>query len=507
MSLIKKLAGETALYGLSSILGRILTFVVLTPFLTYVFNNQRAQIGIQTDLYAWAAFLMILFTYRMETAFFRFGAKKEDRQKAFQTAFIALLVSTLIICFILIQLKEKIALYLDYGDQPQYILWFALILGFDTLCALPMGYLRLEGKAFRFVVIKLTNLLIHLGFTMFFLFVLPNYFHEFFNPAVGISYVFIANLIASFVTLLLLLPTIRQALKGISFTNLFKTFDAILWKKMFLYALPLVVAGFAGVINELLDRILLKIYLPGSTENVLEQLGVYGACYKLTILMHLFTQAFNYAAEPFFFKNAHKDYAKKIYADVAFLFTLVACVGYLLIVLNLNFLQFFIAPNFREGLVIVPILLMANLFLGLYYNLAVWFKVTNQTQFGAMIASLGALVTLIANILLIPYFIEHGEAGYLGSAWATLLCYFTMLTAAYYIGKRYYPIPYRISSMVFYLFLTTFIVMINQFYIQPQSDGFWMQNGSNFLLLMFFFLTVYIKDGKKIRTMIIRKEE
>ncbi|BDS13307.1 lipopolysaccharide biosynthesis protein [Aureispira anguillae] len=508
MSLLKKLAGETALYGLSSILGRLLTFVFLTPFLTNVFNENRAQMGIHTDIYAWAAFGMIIFTYRMETAFFRFGSKREDRATAYKTATSLVGTTTAIFVLLLIALSQPLANQLGYPEKAHYIVWFAFILGLDALVAIPFAMLRLEGKALKFAIVKLTNLFVHLGFVLFFLYLLPNYWPQYFDPQMGIGYVFIANLLASAVTFLLLLPTYWYKIqphgeKVLDQTNARVRFDPQMLRAMLIYAMPLVLAGFAGIINEVLDRTLLKIFLEGDSDTVLQQLGVYGSCYKIAIFMNLFTQAFNYAAEPFFFRNAAKDYARPLYANIAFLFTLIGSIGFLGIMLFMDIVQFFVASNYREGLLIVPVLLLANLCLGLYYNLAIWFKLSDKTHYGAIIAVIGAGVTIIGNIILIPLMSKMGYPGYLGSAWATLLCYGIMVGLAYLWGQKHYPIPYPIARILLYITIVVLIYLGYDFFIQPYLIPNSLLSYLTSSLLMLAYLGVIILlDGRRIKQII-----
>lgn len=507
MSLLKKLAGETALYGLSSILGRLLTFVFLTPFLTHIFNDDRAQMGIQTDIYAWAAFLMIVFTYRMETAFFRFGSKKEDRATAYKTATSMVVGTTSLFVLLLIALSGPISQQLGYPEHSNYIVWFAFILGFDALVAIPFAMLRLEGKALKFAVVKLTNLFIHLGCVFMLLYILPNYYPQYFDPQMGIGYVFIANLLASGATFLLLLPTYWYQTTSKEATQT-AIFDAALLRRMLLYSMPLVLAGFAGIINEVLDRILLKSFLLGDKQQVLEQLGVYGACYKIAIFMNLFTQAFNYAAEPFFFRNADKAYSKLLYANIAFLFTLIGTVGFLGIMLFMDIIQFFVASNYREGLIIVPVLLLANLCLGLYYNLAIWFKLSDQTKYGGLIAVIGASITIVGNIVFIPLMIQLGYPGYLGSAWATLLCYATMVLIAYFLGQKHYPIPYPMLRMFSYIGTVVIIYLLYAWTIQPYLEPNSLRSYLvSTLLILGYLVGVFVVDGKRIKLMLKQAPE
>lgn len=450
MSLIKKLAGETAIYGLSSIIGRFANYL-LVPLYTNIFD--KAPYGIVSELYAYVGFLMVIFTYRMETGFFRFGTPKADRDKAFSTTSIAILLTTPLFAGLLIGFSQPIADWLQYPDNANYVIWFALVLAFDALAAVPFARLRLDNKPIRFAAIKLTNIGINIGSNLFFLLLCPYLSHKGFswvdniyNENLGIGYIFISNLLASIVTILLLAPT---------YFKIKLQFDKKLMRKILAYSMPLVIVGFASVINELLDRTLLKWLLPGTLDENMAELGVYSACYKLAMLMTLFTQAFNYAAEPFFFSNADRKDAKKTYAQVAQVFTIVGALGFLGITLYIDIFKHFIGSEFRDGLVIVPILLMANLALGLYYNFAIWYKLKDKTNIGALIAIGGALITLVLNIWWIP------KIGYVGSAWATLICYASMAAAAYLVGRKYYPVPYPILKIMLYIVLALVVYQVS----------------------------------------------
>lgn len=492
MALIKKLAKQTALYGLSSIATRVLAFVFLTPFLTYHFSKE--EMGIQTELYSWAAFLLIPFTYRLETALFRFGSKKEDLQSSFRTVGFSIIISTVIFTATLIFLTPKIAGLLEYENLQHYIVWLILIVALDALVSIPFAMLRLEEKAMSFASIKIINMLSYLGLVFFFVSVSPGLLdnnllgaRSWYNPNLGIGYVLIANLIANLITFLLLLKP---------YFGIFKKnegelyFDFQLWKKMMQYAGPLIIVGLAGIINEVLDRSLLKFLLHGSLEERLAQVGIYGACYKIAIFMNLLTQAFNYAAEPFFFKNSTKNDSKQLYADIALLFTFLASIVFLGVMLFMNIFQYFVSAPFREGLHIVPVLLIANLFLGLYYNVSTWYKLTDKTNIGAIISIVGALVTILANILLIPVF------GYSGAAWATLICYSAMLLMSYLTGKHHFPVPYSISRILFYIVLSLIIYFIHQYTNIIFDDSLLLSLSCSTFFLALFIVIILVMDGK-----------
>lgn len=497
MSILKKLASQTALYGLSSIIGRLVTFVFLTPYLTNKLVPQ--EMGVQTDLYAWAAFLMVIFSYRMETAFFRFGKEKENRPKAYATAMTAICTTTITLVGLLFLLSQPIAAALEYPDKAIYVKYFALILGFDALAALPFARLRLEGKAKRFALVKIANLIIQI-FSLLFLFeVLP--FTAYYNVANKVDYIFLANLMASFATLVLLIPQLNFKFFNEQ-NSLFQKekFDKALFKQMFFYAAPLVIAAFAGIINEVVDRVLLKNLLEGDLQARLYQVGIYGACYKIAIFMNLFTQAFNYAAEPFFFKESNRADAKELYADVAFIFTILGCMAFVGIGVFMDIAQYFVAPVYREGLGIVPILLLANLCLGLYYNVSIWYKLSDKTRYGTYISFFGAGATIIANYTLIPIY------GYMGAAWATLICYVLMLILGYYWGQKFFPIPYKTKRILAHLFIAIIVVIAYQYGEEFFKKGnFALNQLYNILYFGIYASIVFVLEKNTIRTMLRRK--
>lgn len=439
MSLIKKLAGETALYGLSSILGRFLN-VMLVPLYTRTLGP--GEYGVVTDLYALSAFLIILYSYRMESAFFRFGTPKEDRERVFSTGLISLLVSTAIISGLLLLFSQPIATAAKYGAHPEYIRWFALMLAFDCLSELPFARLRLEQRPVRFVSIKLINIATNLSLNLFWLVFCPwaashgmDWVHWVWSPGLGVGYIFLSNVLASLLTLVLLLPEFR-AIK--------LPFDRVLWTKMMVYASPLIIVGFAGMVNEMLSRTMMKYLLTGTHEENMAQLGVFGANYKLAMLITLFTQAYRYAAEPFFFRHAADKNAMQTQSEVTKWFTITAAIGMLGILLFLDIVKHFLGKDFQGGVGVVPILLGANLLLGVYYNFSVWFRLKDRTGLGAWISLGGAGITIVLNMLWIPRF------GYVGAAWVTLICYLFMSWASWFSGKKHYPVPYQLGRMAWY---------------------------------------------------------
>lgn len=452
MNKLRRLAGETVIYGLSTVLGRFLNFL-LVPFYTRIFHPE--EYGVVTELYAYITFLLIIYTYGMETAFFRFISKEKNSVQTFSTSFYSLLGSSLIFSSLLWFFAEPAAIALDYPNQAHLIQWTGLILFFDTLAIIPFAWLRYESRAFKFSLLKLGHIVINIAFNVIFLVVFPwmvaqpgyeSVISIFYSPEIGPGYVFLANMLAS----ALIIPFF---VKEFSLLRLY--FNPALWKRMVTYSLPLVVIGLAGMINEVSDRLMLKHLLPyESQEARMHDLGVYGACYKLSIFMTLGIQAFRYAAEPFFFKEAEEENAPKTYATVLNYFVAAGSLVFLGISLFLDLIKHIIDSAYHEGIIIVPILLMANLFLGIFYNTSVWYKLTNKTGIGAIISFSGAAITIVGNLLLIPLI------GYIGAALTTLVCYVFMSVTSWRVGRKHYYIPYDIGLISKILFSAVLLLLI-----------------------------------------------
>jgi O-antigen/teichoic acid export membrane protein len=443
MSLIKKLAGETAIYGLSSIFGRLLNFVMQ---LLYTNLMVTSSFGVVSQFYAFTGFLAVIYSYRMETAFFRYGTPVADREQTYATGVFSLLISTILLTIGAFLLSKPIAAFLLVPEHPAYVCYFALILAFDCLCELPFARLRLENKPKKFVLIRLSNIFITILLNLFWLLICPwaakhnqGWVHYFWSPDQIVKYIFLANVLASASVFILLFSEFKAAFQSV--------FNKIVWKKMLRYSAPLIIVGFAGIINEMLDRAMMPYLLTGTMEENKAQLGIYGANYKLAMLISLFTQAYRYAAEPFFFKNADKSDALVTHAKATKWFTIVAGAGMLAVLLFRDLIQLMLGKDFREGLHIVPILLLANLLLGVYYNFSVWVRIKDKTKIGAWISVAGALLTIMLNFWWVPIY------GYIGAAWATLICYIFMTIVCWRVGKKYYPVQYPLVRMGVYICL------------------------------------------------------
>lgn len=494
MNPLKRLAGQTAIYGLSSIIGRLLNYL-LVPLYTRVLIP--SDYGIYTDVFAWVAIIWVMLTYGMETTFFRFAESEKKNPNVFSTAFSSLLVSSILFLILVIGNSGSIATWMGYGDRVHYIIYFGFILTFDALSAIPFARLRQQNRPIRFAVIKLINIGLNIGFNLFFILLCPyviSNFPEseltrliltFFNPDDIVGYIFISTLISSSVTLVFLIPEFR--IKKFHF-------DTALWKRMMVYTWPLLIVAIAGSINLSLDKILLSRLLPGNSDaEVMSQVGIYGACYKVSIIMTLFVQTFRYAADPFFFSEAGKSDSRKIYAEVLKIFTIVTSLIFLLTTLYLDVVINLIGKDYREGREVIPILLMGNLFLGIFYNLSFWYKLTNKTIYGALFSIIGAGLTIILNIILIP------KIGYYGSAWAAFTAYFTMMTLSYFMGKKHFSIPYDTMKIMFYLGFSIVLYLISKFL--NMEPGF-AKYTINTLLAVTYVFVVYALEKNNIRALI-----
>jgi O-antigen/teichoic acid export membrane protein len=489
LSGLKKLASQTAIYGISSIIGRLLNYL-LVPLYTRVFSE--GDYGIVTQLFAIVAFLNIVFTYGLETAFFKFSHSNANKIQVYSTALISLCFTSLIYCSGILYFSNAIAVSFTIDSQapvlPYYIQCFAVVLAADAISALPFALLRQQQRALRFVSIRMVNISINVLLNLFFLVICPQYetssdfIKAVYNSNIGVGYVFIVNMIASVVTVLLLLPELLKVKLN---------FDKKLWREMLAYSWPLMIAGFAGMINETLDRILLPIFLP-STSNALTELGIYGACYKLSMLMTLFVQTFRYAADPFYFSQDKKPEAKKVFALVMHYFVIICCLIFLLVMLYLPIFKKLIGERFYTGLEVVPILLIANLFLGIYYNLSVWYRLSGATKWGAYFSIVGAVITILFNAALVPWL------GYVGAAWATLICYGSMMVYSFIMGQKHFNVPYQVWAFIknLGLALGIYFLSILLFRLWPCSHT--IQMGISTLLMLAFIAFTLLQERSKI---------
>ena len=423
-------------------------------------------------MYAYVAFLIILLTYGMETAYFRFSNKNKSEEASVYSVILKSIASTSLMFIVLCSVfRVPIAEWLRYPNHSEYVVWFALIVGFDAISSIPLARLRSQEKPMRFAMVNLTNVLVNIALNLFFIAYCKVQYDQgntnwlidiFYNPTIGVGYVFIANLVASIVKLIMLSPELWGAQKA---------FDKKLLWTMVLYSSPLLIAGLAGMVNETLDRILLKYLLIDAIgeKATMSQLGIYGACYKVSIIITLFIQAFRYAAEPFFFSQKEDKDSRLVYAKVMNYFVGVCATIFLGVMLFLDLIKYFIPnPEYWVGLKVVPVLLLANVCLGIYFNQSIWYKMTDKTSYGAYIAIGGALTTVALNLLLIP------SLGYMGSAYATLVVYALMVVSSYIFGQIHFPIPYNLFKVLGYVAGAILIFWLGHYFQGKYPAAHWI---------------------------------
>jgi O-antigen/teichoic acid export membrane protein len=476
MGKIKRLAGETMLYGLGSILPRFLNFL-LVRLQTDVFFPE--EYGIINKILAYVAVVNIVFMFGMETAYFRYATKADASEKRiFDLAQTVVVSISLFLSIILIVSANPIAEAMDIPGRANLIIWFVIIMFVDAVVAIPFARLRLQKKPVQFAIGKLVNIAILIGLNLYFLKVA-------YDPSVGIGYVVLANLIANAFYLLFFIKTLFSWRPS---------FDKTVSGSMLSYAYPIMITGLAGMTNEMFSRQTLDWWLPEdfySGQTPKYALGIFSACYKLAVLMSLAIQAFRYAAEPFFFSNAADKQSPQLFAKVNHYFIIVCCILLLGVGINLDILKYLLGDSrYWQGLPIVPILLLGYLFNGVYYNFSVWFKLTDKTYYVTIITVIGAVITILANYILIPL------AGYLGSSWATLICYFSMAALCYLLGQKFYPIPYKIAAGLVYIVLTTALVyLINSIIIENQLAAI----GFHTLVILVYLFIIYLLEKKDLR--------
>ncbi|MCS7005511.1 MAG: polysaccharide biosynthesis C-terminal domain-containing protein [Cytophagales bacterium] len=480
--MLKKLFSDSLLYGLSSILARIINYA-LVPLHTSVLSAQ--EYGTISEFYAYAAFLNVIYTYGMETAYFRFTSLQEQEPSyVFRQILTLLIFSTLLFSSLLYFNSATIASWIGNTEKSIYVEWFSCILAIDTLMVIPFAHLRYQQKAKQFALLKILNILLNVGLNYLFLWFLPHFYSlpVFYNDKIGI--VFASNLLAN----LCWIPFFFPLLKDFRFY-----WNSSLVQKLFKYGIPILFSGIAFAINEVADRILLKYWLPHHfylNLNAEEAVGIYSACYKLSIFITLTVQAYRFAAEPFFFAKASDKNSFQYYADSMYYFTLICATMLLGIGANLDWiaLLFLKNPIYRQGLEVVSFLLLGNVALGIYYNLSVWYKITNQTYWGVIFSGVAAIFTLVGNYALIPLL------GYLGSAITTAVAYTSMAVSCFWIGKKYMPIPYRWTFPLSILLISFLVSVVLHF----AFESFTLKTIIGNLLWALVVLILYLKEKDKL---------
>ena len=492
MSGIKKLAGQTLWYGASSIAARFINYL-LTPYLTDALRSE--DYGEMSLVYAAIPFLNVIFTYGLETAYFRFSKSKEEEARVYSTSLISILVSTVLFTSLLLLFNKELATLVGVKEHPEYLTWSAYIIALDALTALAFAKLRYEGRPVKFALVRISGIVLNVLLTVFFLTVCPRLAREnpdsfigtFYNPGMGVGYVIIANLIQAAFTLLFL----SRELIAVRWT-----FDKKLWTQIIAYSAPLLLAGLGGMINETLDRLMLNWWNPAAgTAQARIEVGTYSACYKLSLLISLSIQAFRMGAEPFFFSTARGQDPQRIYARVMKFFVITLCFMFLAVALFIDIWKHFIQNKvFWEGLGVVPILLFANMFLGIYYNLSIWYKLSNKTMAGAWITLIGAGITLVINYIFIPHY------SYLACAWATFFCYGSMMVISYKWGQKAYPVPYARKKLIAYMVICAALYGCYTLFTW-MGLGEWPNRGFGLVLFALFGLLILNVERKELQKM------
>lgn len=465
----KSLGGQAILYGLGNIVPRILNYAILTVYYTRRFPPE--EYGILTELYAYVAIFLVILTYGMETGLFKFSSENYNKQLSFTSILISVIGTSTMFFLLVWAFCDPVARSIGYPENPEYIIYLGFTLSLDAVASVIFAKLRIENKVRRFALLKIVNVVSTIFFVFLFLEILPAmnvicetswYQHNMKDIEVG--YVFIANLLSSFLILLLLLYDVR----GIKFR-----FNNVLFRQILMYSLPLLISGLAGIFNETIDRILLRKLLPDNV-NALYELGIYGANYRIAVLMTIFVQMFRYAAEPFFFNLQGKTDARVVYANILKYFTIFLMLVFLGVGLGIDFFKLFIDKDYYEGLAIVPVVLMANVLIGLLFNVNMWYKLSGNTMYGVYITGIGAIITIVGNILFIPLY------GYFACAWIHLLTNAVMLLLTYYFGQRKYKIDYDVKRISLYIVVGIALYLV----------GFWLR--TEYAILNIFIAVTFV---------------
>lgn len=488
----KKLFSQTIIYGMSNVLVRVFPFVI-SPMLFKVFGP--VKYSTYADYYAAAGIISVLLTHGMETTFFRFFQKYDDDKNRQNTVYSTAMFSVIFACFLFLSVglifRKSLSVAFKHPDEVNFLVWFLFILASDALSAVPFAKLRIQNKATYFAVVKILNSVLMFILTIVLVFWIPSKIHaggslgnslsKIYNLNYGIGYAFAANLIASVFSLAALIPIILKAKFSL---------DIPLWKNMLKYAWPVTIAGLAGIVNETMDRQFLKYILPDDIAKW--QIGVYSAVYKIATFIALFKTAYLLGVEPFFFSHAKEKNSTKTYAKLMKYYTIFSAIILLFLVANLDWIGriYINNPEYWEGLRVVPLILIGSTFLGIYLNLSIWYKLTDKTTYGAIISVVGALITIILNIIGIPFW------GYWACAWATLLSYFIMMIISYIWGQKIYPIPYNNRKIIFYLGSSSFFSILS-YYLFHDIFARIIIGNILFMVLLYF---IYILEQKEIES-------
>lgn len=491
MNPYRKLGGQAVIYGLGNIVPRLLNYTILTFYFTRRFAVE--EYGVITELYAYVAILMVLLTYGMETGIFKFSSDSSRKPVVYSTALVSVTITSLLFSILVFVFRHDISGWIGYKGNPEYIVYLGVTISLDAIAAIVFAKLRIDNKVKRFAMIKIFNVVATIFFVFMFLEVMPRieviassvWYSEYLSK-IEVGYVFIANLIASAIVLIILLYDLRTVKLVV---------DKALLIKLMNYSVPLLVSQLAGIFNETLDRILIRQF-SADTVNPLYELGIYGANYRIAVLLTIFVQMFRYAAEPFFFNWSKNEDSNVVYANVLKYFTIFMMIIFLGVSLGIDFFKLFIDKDYYEGLKIVPVVPMANVLIGMLFNVNMWYKLTGHTVYGIYITGIGALITVILNILLIPLY------SYFACAWIHLLSNFVMLTLTWYFGQRFFKIDYDLKRIGWYVLLGLVLFVIGQS-IRTENSIINVIMAICFVIIYF----LYCNKKEKLISIFLRKHE
>lgn len=482
MAGLKSLAKDTAIYGLSSIVGRFLNYL-LVPLYTAVLPATSGGYGVVSNVYAYTALILVLLTFGMETGFFRF-ANKQDEQPEKVYANSLLFVGGLSLCFVTLCMLflHPISSFLEYPDHPDYVGMMIVVVALDSFQCIPFAYLRYKKRPIKFAAIKLFNIIGNIGLNLFFLLLCPYLAQHapstvswFYNPDYLVGYIFVSNLIMSAVQMFFFIPELR----GFSYRM-----DRVLMKRMISYSFPILIFGVVGILNQTIDKMIYPFLFDDRQEGLV-QLGIYSATSKVAMVMAMFTQAFRYAYEPFVFgKNKDAD-NRKVYASAMKYFFIFSLLAFLAVMCYMDVLKYMVARDYWEGLSVVAIVMLAEILKGIYFNLSFWYKLTDETRWGAYFSLIGCAILLLMNIWLVPLY------GYVASAWASVAGYGVITLLSYVIGQKKYPVHYPLHSMFLYLLLAGVLFFLSQYVI---IENLFFRLAFRTALLIVFVVYVLKKD-------------
>lgn len=478
MAQLKKLVGQTAIYGLSSIIGRFLNYL-LVPLYTYKIAAESGGYGVVTNMYAYTGLLLVLLTFGMETTYFRFANKEGvDPDKAFSTAQWAVGIVAMVFVTVLALFYKPIAGIMNYAAHSEYVLMMGIVVAFDAFQAILFSRLRYENRAVKFAGLKLLFIICNIMLNLFIFVAAPVLYVRYpqlmawYNPHYQVGYIFVVNMICTVSITLGFIPEMRKMRNGLDVTML---------KQMLKYTWPLLLLGLAGILNQVADKICYRYIVPGQEGEV--QLGIYGACVKIAMIMAMITQAFRYAYEPFVFGGSRNNQNKDVQALVMKYFVMFTLFAFMAVVAYMPLLKYIIKSDYWEGLKAVPIVMIAEIFMGIYFNLSFWYKLTDQTWWGAVFSGIGCAVLLAVNFIFVP------QCGYMACAWGGFAGYGTCMVLSYLVGQKLAPVPYPVKAIALYFMLTLLLYMVmTHIYI---ANMWWSLVVNTFILLVYVGVIAY----------------